>query len=280
MSKKKNGNGSSLFLNRAPIIWVRGAGELGSATAVSLFRAGFPVFMSEINPPLAIRRSVTFSDAILEGKASVEGIESIRYEPESLPSLIPGNHIPLINDKEAEYVPWNTEVLIDARMIKHYEQDYRNRANFVLGLGPGFSARENCHAVIETMRGHSLGQIIWEGKPIANTGIPGVLGGETKRRVIRAPLNGKVIWQVELGEIVNEGQVLGTMGENVKLRTPFPGIVRGLIHPTVRLTQGLKIADVDPRGEKINFLSISDKSRSIARAALEAVLIFISSNDL
>ncbi len=279
MSNKKNGSGSTLFLNRAPVIWVRGAGELGSATAVSLFRAGLPVFLSEINPPLAIRRSVTFSDAILDGKGRVEDIQGILREPDFFPLSWPLDHIPLFIDHPDWILSHKPEVLIDARMIKHYEQDYRPWAGFVLGLGPGFSAGENCHAVIETMRGHNLGRVIRKGKPLPNTGTPGTLGGESKRRVVRSPGEGKVRWSVEMGEMVAEGQMLGTLGETVKIRAPFRGIVRGLIHPAVPLTEGLKIADVDPRDEKINFHSISDKARAVGRAALEAVLTFISSGD-
>lgn len=277
MSKKKNKSGSTLFLNRIPIIWVRGAGELGSATAVSLFRVGLPVFLSEIIPPLAIRRTVTFSDAILDGKARVENIQGILHEPDSFPPSWPLNHIPLFIDHPEWILSHDPKVLIDARMIKHYEKDYRPWAPFVLGLGPGFSAGENCHAVIETMRGHNLGRVIRKGKPLPNTGTPGTLGGESKRRVVRSPREGNVKWSVELGEIVAEGQMLGTIGKTATIQAPFRGMVRGLIHPSVPLTQGLKIADVDPRGREIDFRSISDKSRAIGRAALEAVLSFISS---
>ncbi len=254
-----------------PIIWIRGAGELGSAAAVSLFRAGCRIFLSEISPPLAIRRPVTFSDAIIDGESFVEEVSAKLVDKSSFP-LEKSNYIPLLLDKPEQLKELSPDILVDVRMKKRYNSDYRNWAEFVVGLGPGFSAGENCHAVIETMRGHNLGKVIWKGNALPDTGIPGNVGGETKRRVIKSPGNGILKWNVSFGDIVQEGDEIGSLDDNTAITSPLSGIVRGLINPAVPVTDGLKIGDIDPRRD-VDYLSISDKARSIGRAVLEAVLI-------
>lgn len=261
-----------------PLIWIRGAGEIGSAVAISLFRSGFKVIISEIKPPLAIRRTVTFSDAIIDGESSVVGINAKYLKTNEFDGSLPIDFIPLFSDDPVQIRTLSPTVLIDARMIKSYNKDYRNWADYVIGFGPGFSTTLNCHAAIETMRGHSLGQIIYKGEALKNTDTPGELGGESKRRVIYAPTDGKLHWDVHFGDLVHEGQCLGTVEKTTKIHAPFNGMIRGLIHPSVSIKSGLKIADVDPRGEEIDFNNISDKARSLGRAALEATMIFLTNN--
>ena len=261
-----------------PLIWIRGAGEIGSATAISLTRAGFRVILSEINPPLAIRRSVTFSDAIIDGKTSVEGIPAKLQSIDQFLQRENKGFIPLFIDNPHQLLSLMPNIIIDARMIKSYDKDYRVWADHFIGFGPGFIAKQNCHAVIETMRGHDLGKIIYDGPPMKNTKIPGPIGGESNRRVLYAPSAGGLKWQVDFGAILKADQLMGTIGDAVEIRSPFRGMVRGLIHPSVPMTTGLKIADVDPRGEGIGFTNLSDKARSLGRAALEASMIFLNNN--
>ncbi len=260
------------------LVWVRGAGELGSAVAFSLYKSGFSVILSEIHPPLAIRRTVTFSDAVIDGKSTVEGITAKKIELIDFEENVPRTIIPLILDNPKTIIEISPDILIDARMIKSYDKDYRSWGPYVIGLGPGFSANQNCHTVIETMRGHDLGKILTEGEPRKNTGTPGVIGGETKRRVIYAPKTGNLKWITNFGDIVEGGQILGTINSSTKILSPLAGIIRGLIHPLVPVEKGLKIADVDPRGNTVNFYTLSDKARSIGRAALEVVMIFVKNS--
>lgn len=261
------------------LIWVRGAGELGSAVALSLYRTGFRVFLSEITPPLAIRRTVTFSDAVITSQAEVEAVPARYYPPDTLPAIWPEDHLPLFTDDSSALRSLKPAVLVDARMLKQYDRDYRSWASFVVGLGPGFVAGGNCHAAVETMRGHDLGRIIWNGPTQADTGIPGSIQGESTRRVVRAPCEGTLKWQVNLGDMVNQGQTLGTVNDTVKIQAPLTGLVRGLIHPQVPLQPGLKIADIDPRGAGIDYHRLSDKAQAVGRATLEAILTFRSSRD-
>lgn len=257
------------------VILIRGAGELGSATAHILHNVGFHVFLSELPLPLAIRRTVTFSDAILRGKTIVEGTKAVYYDINSIPEKIPPDHIPILMDSPGKILRLQPNILVDARMLKLGQENMMDYAPFIVGLGPGFETGKNCHVVIETMRGHSLGRIIWNGAALPNTKVPGEVGGETFRRVINAPAEGTLEWQVDFGGIVNENDLMGTINKKYEIRAPFHGIVRGLISPKVPIRKGLKIADVDPRGEVVDYKSISDKSRSIGRGVLEAILIHL-----
>ena len=262
----------------SPLIWIRGAGEIGSATAISLFKTGFRIIMSEITLPLAIRRSVTFSDAIIDGESSVAGINAKYIQINEFDGFSPIDFIPLFSDVPVQICALSPTVLIDARMIKSYSKDYRNWVDYVIGFGPGFSANFNCHAAIETMRGHDLGKIIFEGAAIKNTGVPGVLGGESAKRVIYSNSEGNLKWKVDFGDIVEKDQLLGTINTIHEIKSPLNGMIRGLIHPSVPMKPGLKIADVDPREEGIDFLNLSDKARSLGRAALESTMIYLTNS--
>ncbi|MBC8214460.1 MAG: EF2563 family selenium-dependent molybdenum hydroxylase system protein [Candidatus Marinimicrobia bacterium] len=253
-------------------IWIRGAGELGSATAHLLHRIGFSVFLSELENPLAIRRPVTFSDAIFNGFSEVEGARAKFCSISKIEKVFSADEIPILIDNSDLMKNACFEIYIDARMLKTIQNDSRNIANISIGLGPGFTAKNNCDVVIETMRGHNLGKVIWDGSAQSNTGIPGNIGGKTKDRIIKSPANGTVDWLVDFGEIVQKYQALGKVG-NTEILTKIHGIVRGLIYPKVAILDGMKIGDVDPRGTSVNFRAISEKSRCIARGVLEAILI-------
>lgn len=256
-------------------VWVRGAGELGSATALILHGTGFRVFLTELPIPLAIRRTVTFSDAMLEGESAVEGTKAVLGNVDSIPPIIPKGHIPILEDSLEKIMRLHAHILVDARMLKVYEENIMEYAPFTIGLGPGFDARKNCHAVIETMRGNDLGKIIWRGPALPNTGIPGNVGGETVHRVIYAPADGPLEWHVDFGDLLDENDLMGTINGEREIRAPFQGMVRGLISPSVPMKRGLKIADLDPRGKAVDYMSISDKARNIGRGVLEAILIYL-----
>ncbi len=258
---------------RAKRVWVRGAGELGTGVAHLLYRVGYPVFMSEISPPLAIRRPVTFSDAILENTTIVEGVTARKHDHYKLPVTQDWDHIPIFNDDPEKILSLKPDVIVDARMLKHYQENYRPWAELFIGLGPGFHTEQNCHRVIETMRGHDLARVITSGGPLADTGVPGKLGGQTSQRLIRAPYSGNVSWQVEFGEMVHKNQEIGLINESHQILAPLDGIVRGMISQHTPVGEGMKIGDVDPRGDKIKYQQISEKSRAIAAGVFEAMVI-------
>jgi len=260
------------------VVWVRGAGELGSGVAHLLYRVGYRVFMSEIFPPLAIRRPVTFSDAILENETLVDGICARKYENNIIPTTKSWNHIPIFIDEPEKLLNLKPHVIVDARMLKHYEKDFRSWATLIIGLGPGFQAGQNCHRAIETMRGHDLARVLTSGSPLEDTGIPGNIAGQTSQRLIRAPYSGQVKWLVDFGDIVQDGQQIGLINDSVAILAPLGGIVRGLISPRTPVSKGMKIGDIDPRGDIIKYREISEKARAIAAGVFEAVIIFEKAN--
>ncbi len=257
------------------IIWVRGAGELGSAAAHILHNCGLQVVLSELLAPLAIRRRVTFSDAILEGSTIVKGVTAQYCQPEEINSLLSGDIIPLIEDSPTLFSILQPRIIVDAQMLKQGYQDDEYQGAFVVGLGPGFTAGKNCTVIIETQRGHNLGKIIRKGSAARDTGIPGELGGETSKRLIRAPSTGRIHWQVDFGDPVQENTIIGTVDDGQPVLAPLTGIIRGLISSEVAVKKGNKIGDVDPRGKIVDVNSISDKARSVGRGALEAILEFL-----
>jgi xanthine dehydrogenase accessory factor len=165
----------------------------------------------------------------------------------------------------------NPEVVVDARMRKKPPREGKELASLVIGLGPGFVAGENCHAVIETNRGHNLGRVLWRGVPEQDTGIPGSVQGYSSERVLRAPGKGKLQTRVEIGDRLIKGSLIAQVGEEEVL-APFDGILRGLLRDGTAVKSGLKIGDVDPRKDPNLCKLISDKSRAIGGGVLEAIL--------
>jgi len=163
------------------------------------------------------------------------------------------------------------DVLIDALMAKANKGTRIDDAPLVIALGPGFEAGVDCHAVIETCRGHDLGRVIWSGSAIADTGVPGVVGGQSGKRVLRAPAVGHLTPVRQIGDLVKQGEVIGRVGD-AEVVAPFDGVVRGLIHESVPVTPRMKIGDVDPRGIRQHCFTVSDKSLAIAGGIIEAIL--------
>ncbi|MCF7797302.1 MAG: EF2563 family selenium-dependent molybdenum hydroxylase system protein [Lentisphaeria bacterium] len=260
------------MLNK-PVIIVRGAGELGSAVALTLNRVGYPVILTERSEPLAIRRPVTFSDAVFTGTASVEEITAVRTIPSELDEILHAQAIPLIVTDDLPDFHFPVQALIDARMLKDSGITRPSQIPWVIGLGPGFEVGRNCDVIIETQRGHDLGRVLWHGCAATNSGVPGEIGGESRKRVIYSPIAGQVKWGVDFGKMVQAGQPMGRITADHIITAPISGLVRGLISPLVTVKAGVKIGDVDPRGSQVSYQRISEKARNIARGVLEALLM-------
>ncbi len=254
-------------------IWVRGMGELGSSVAHLLHRLDYRVFGSELEQPLSIRRPVCFSEAVNRNETVVAGVEARLVPYDSLLDGMSPEFLPVVLDNRAECLKLKPEIYVDARMLKKPGADSRSWAQLSIGLGPGFTAGTDCHVVIETKRGHDLGRVILDGTAQANTGVPGQLGGKSSERVIRSPGTGPISWQVDFGEEVGIGQLLGTLPAGTPVKAMISGIVRGLIDPGVGVKPNMKIGDVDPRGDEVDFRQISEKARLVAYGVLEAILI-------
>lgn len=255
------------------LILIKGAGDLASGVAYRLKRSGFPLIMTELPAPSLVRRTVCYGEAVYRGEVTVEGITARRVESpaEALP-LAGTALIPVLVDPKAQGVAQlQPQVLIDAIIAKVNTGTQLTDAPLVIALGPGFTAGQDCHVVIETNRGHNLGRVIYEGQAEADTKTPGPVKGYTADRVLRAPSSGHVQGRFNIGDQVKQGQVIATV-DGQKIYAPFAGVLRGLIHPQLWVSPGLKIGDLDPRGEVEHCFTISDKSLAIGGGVLEAVL--------
>ncbi|PJF46648.1 MAG: molybdenum hydroxylase [Candidatus Thermofonsia Clade 3 bacterium] len=255
-----------------PIAIVKGAGDLGTGVAYRLWKCGFRVLCTDLEKPLVIRRTVAFASALYDGRITVEGVpcERVFYADEAI-YLWQRNTLAVIADPVGRVVEsLQPEVVVDAIMAKRNVGTTIHDAPCVVALGPGFVAGEDCHAVIETQRGHDLGRVIWSGSASPNTGMPGKVGGEDARRVVRAPRDGLFYGRRAIGDSVEEGEVIAQI-EDAPVHAPLGGVLRGLLHDGVQVSAGLKVADIDPRGEPRYCFSISDKALAIAGGVLEAV---------
>lgn len=254
------------------LVVVRGGGDLGSGVIWRMRRVGFPVVVLELERPLSVRRTVSYSSAITEGSILIDGIEGVRVaSPEEAIEVADHGSVPVLLSREIPRFP--ISVIVDARLAKRNLGTTMGQAPFVVALGPGFSAGSDCHAVVETMRGHRLGRVIWDGSAAPNTGVPGEIGGASAERVLRAGSGGELVWTASFGDLVEPGQSLGTI-DGAPVRAKIGGTVRGLLLPGP-VTPGLKIGDIDPRCDPSALRQISDKARSIGGGVLEAVLVWI-----
>ena len=242
--------------------------------AHALATSGFPVVVTDLEKPTAIRRTVAFSTAIGAGSIEVEGLSGVRVDG-TAEALEAAGHRLVAVMPSPELPDLRQSVVVDARLAKKNIDTSIDQAQLVVALGPGFEAGVDCDVVVETQRGHSLGRIITEGSAAPNTGIPGDIGGVTNDRVVRAEGGGEVSWEVSIGDLVEDRQHLGSVGE-AQLEAPIAGVVRGLIAPGFIAEAGLKIADIDPRADPSACFEISDKSRLVGAGVLMAVLNWLN----
>jgi xanthine dehydrogenase accessory factor len=257
-------------------VLIKGGGDLATGVAVRLWRVGFKVALTELEQPLAIRRSVAFSEAVYAGEATVEDVTARRVEAAAeVEAAWQAGVIPLLVDPAAACrLTLKPEVVVDAILAKRNTGTRLSDAPLVVGLGPGFTAGQDVHAVVETNRGHYLGRVLWTGSAQADTGSPGIVNGVGRERVIYAPAAGTFRHKQTIGAVVNQGDIVGWIGET-PVMAPIGGVLRGLIHDDVRLTAAVKIGDVDPRGVVDHCWTISDKALAIGGGVLEAILIYL-----
>jgi len=256
------------------IIAIKGAGEMATGVTVRLKRAGFSrIFMMEIEHPLAVRRMVSFSEAIHDTKTVVEDVEAVRAQDKKgiFAAWDRGQLAVLIDPEWTILKELQPQVLIDATIAKRNLGTTIEDAPLVIGLGPGFTASVDVHRVIETMRGHDLGRVIEKGSAQPNTGVPGNIGGHTVDRVLRTPAGGVFHSERVITDKVRAGDVVCSVaGKDVVSK--IDGVIRGLIREGNLVHEGLKIGDIDPRGCVEYCSTVSEKSRAIGGSVLEAIL--------
>ncbi|MDE0144228.1 MAG: selenium-dependent molybdenum cofactor biosynthesis protein YqeB [Caldilineaceae bacterium] len=277
------------------LVLIKGAGDLATGVAWRLHRCGIPVVMTELPLPLTVRRAVAFAQAVYDEEHEVEDVTARKALAADVPDVLDAGEVPVLVDEEMEAIDeLAPSVVVDAVVAKVNTGTTLECAEFVAALGPGFEAGVDCHAVIETNRGPNLGRAIWEGAAEDDTGTPGAIrtpptgqesedgcdAGSTEdvaaERVLRAPVGGHFRPLACIGDHVEKGAPYGAVvqasGEETTLLAPFSGVLRGLIHESVALQPGLKIGDIDPRGEPAHAFRISDKSLAVGGGVLEAFL--------
>ncbi len=253
-------------------ILVRGGGDLASGVAVRLYHSGLNVVITELPQPLAVRRSVAFSEAVYEGQVTIENITGrVATDPTDMlkiMNILSKRHIPVLIDPPCASLPLlNPIAIVDARMLKRAPEPLRHHAMLYIGLGPGFRSPDNCQVVIETQRGHTLGRVIWQGESLGDTRNP---EGDT-RRVLRSPADGKFESSRRIGDHLELGEQIASVSDQV-IAAPFAGVLRGLLRPGLTATKGMKVGDIDPRDDPRLCDMVSDKALAVGGGVLEALL--------
>ncbi len=254
-------------------IIIRGAGDLASGVAHRLFRCGLNIIMLETAQPTVIRRTVAFASAVWAGQAEVEGVPArLAHSPEDINVILKNGQIAVFIDPNGHIIAGRKfDALVDAILAKKNLGTKITDAPLVVGLGPGFTAGIDVHAVIETKRGHNLGRLILEGAAAPDTGTPGDIGGYTTERIIRATGNGVFVAEKEIGSMARAGERVANV-EGIPVYAAITGVVRGILKSGTMVSNGLKAGDVDPRGQLENCFTISEKARAIGGGVLEALL--------
>ncbi|MBL8045985.1 MAG: EF2563 family selenium-dependent molybdenum hydroxylase system protein [Anaerolineales bacterium] len=255
------------------LVIIRGGGDLASGVAHRLHAAGFPVMVLELPQPLCVRRAVSFAEAVYAGEMRLEGATArlVSSTQEGIISFAQ-RLIPVLIDETGEAIrTLQPAVVVDARLAKEPLDTQITNAPLVIGLGPGFAAGQQCHAVIETQRGHHLGRVYWQGSAQSDTGVPETVNGFTVQRVLRAPQAGTLHGELQIGALAQAGQTVATVN-GVPIMAEFNGVLRGLVHDGLPVTAGMKVGDLDPRGVREHCFTISDKARAVGGGVLEAIL--------
>ena len=256
-------------------VLIKGGGEMASGVACRLHKSGFKLLLTEIERPVAVRRKVSFCEAVYDGKTMVEGVEAILVKTlDDVTMAWDKKKIPLLVDPQCDSrLTIKPDVLVDAILAKKNTGTHLDDAPLVIALGPGFKGGKDAHFVVETNRGHNLGRLLNTGSAEPNTGVPGSIQGITSDRVLRASAEGP--WQnnMDIGDYVRKDDTVGSVnGATVKAQ--IDGVVRGLIRPGISVKKNLKGGDIDPRGEKAFCFTISEKARAIGGSVLEGILRF------
>ena len=256
------------------VVLIRGAGEMATGVAVRLHKSRLRVCLLEIAKPLAVRRTVCFSEAVYDGEKEVEGLwAKLIARPDEIHAAWKDEKIPVLVDPDSSQTRdfLKPDVVVDAILAKTNLGTKSDDAPLVIGLGPGFTAGREVHAVVETNRGHHLGRVIFKGEAEPDTGIPGEIGGYSVKRVLRTMKTGVFRSSKSIGDQVSKGNVVAVVDDSPVI-AQISGIIRGLIRDGAEVKKGTKLGDIDPRGKKEYCFTISEKARAIGGGVLEAIL--------
>lgn len=254
-------------------VLVRGGGDLASGVVYRLYRAGWHVIVTELSQPRAVRRTVSFAQAVYDGQISIEGVVGKRVASTGdIDAVLGEGDVPVIVDPElSAMVHFCPHVIVDCRMLKQSPGGQLIDSVLIIGIGPGFTAGLDCHAVVETNRGPFLGRVIWSGRAQDDTGLPEAVGEHRGARVLRAPVGGSVQTLLPIGSMLKKGDVVARVA-GVPVEAPFDSVLRGLIQDGIVVDPGEKIGDADPRGDARLCWLISEKALAVGGGVLETIL--------
>jgi len=277
MKEKNKRTGKALRDFAKNLVVVRGGGDLATGVIMRLVRAGLPVVVLETEKPTVIRTTVSFAQAMYGGATKIEGMLAKRCnDVEEAMTAMQSGIVPLLVDPQGLSLEKLKPIcIVDAILAKKNLGTHIDDAPLVLALGPGFTAGVDCHVVIETKRGHSLGRVIREGEAIANTGIPGIIAGFGRERVVHSPSEGIFSSDHKIGDLVTLGEVIAHVGETEVIAS-LNGMIRGLLNNGLHIPTGFKIIDIDPRGLEADFTTVSDKAKAIGGSVLEVLDGFLA----
>ena len=268
---------------QAPLVALKGAGDLATGVIHRLVRAGFPVMAAELPQPTVLRRTVAFAEAVTAGEMTVEGLTAQRADSvEEILAALNKGFVPVVVDPDGILrKQMQPTVLVEATLSKYNSGITIDDAPIVIALGPGYEAGKDVHAVVETNRGHNLGRVYLEGYAEPNTGVPGSIGGYSSERLLRAPCAGTIFGLRQIGDTVQAGETVAFVKANAASSDEVPivaalsGILRGLVRDGLMVGPGMKVGDIDPRAVREHCFTISDKSRAVAGGVLEAVMYLL-----
>lgn len=259
-------------MQRKHLAIVRGGGDLATGIIYRLWIVGYKVLCLETKCPLTVRRTISVAESVFSGTHMVENMKSVLYN--SLSEWCDYDSVAVLIDPEGKIIEaLSPKLVVDATMMKRYTGTNKSMASLVLAIGPGFSAPDQVHGVVETKRGHTLGRLITNGSAIPNTGVPGMEMGYTTERLLQSPCAGYVLPKCTIGDHVEAGDLIATV-KGCDVRARIPGVLRGLIHERAHVEKGLKIGDIDPRNVPEHCFSITDKALAVGGGVLEALMRF------
>lgn len=257
-----------------PGILVRGANDIGSAVAHRLFTTGYSVIIHKVPQPSTTRRRMSYTDAVFDGRAILEGVEArLITSLGVLPGIVAARaFIPLVVADSPELLAtFRLQVLVDARMRKHVQPEVqRGLAVLTIGLGPNFVAGETIDLAVETNWGDSLGQVVEHGATNPLQGEPREIEGHARDRYVYVPVGGTFHTSLQIGDFVKQGQEVARV-DATPLLAPLTGILRGLTHDGVAVTPKIKVVEVDPRTQNAHVSGIGERPARIAEGVLTAI---------
>jgi xanthine dehydrogenase accessory factor len=254
-------------------VLIRGGGEMASGIVHRLHQSHMKVLITEVPAPTAVRRNLAFAEAVYLGSQTIENVKAVLVKDAAEANLEwQSGHIPLLVDPDArirEII--GPDVIVDAIMAKKNSTTKISDAPLVIGIGPGFVTGSNAHAIVESNRGYNLGRVIWNGTAEPDTGIPAAVSGYAEARVFRAPQSGRFTGFREIGDPVQSGECVAEV-DGIPIKAQISGMIRGMLRSGIVIAAGVKVGDIDPRGEREYCYTISDKARAIGGGVLEAIL--------